>query len=55
VSLKVTKTCYSFSFLLNMSGHENGNLKIVIKYVCVGKKKSGKIKIACVCIIKKNH
>jgi hypothetical protein len=27
-----------------MSGHENGNLKIVIKYVCVGKKKSGKNK-----------
>jgi hypothetical protein len=27
-----------------MSGHENGSLKIVIKYVCVGKKKSEKNK-----------
>jgi hypothetical protein len=35
-----------------MSGHENGNLKIVIKYVCVGKNNRKKIKIACVCIIK---
>jgi hypothetical protein len=32
-----------------MSGHENGNLKIVIKYVCVGKKKSEKNKI-CMCV-----
>jgi hypothetical protein len=36
-----------------MIGHENGNLKIVIKYLCVGKKKLEKNKIAFVCIIKK--
>jgi hypothetical protein len=39
VSLKVTKTCYSFNFLLNMSGHENGNLKIIC--MC-GQEKIGK-------------
>jgi hypothetical protein len=44
VSLKVTNMCYSFNFILNNSGHENGNLKIVIKYVCVGKKESEKNK-----------